>query len=41
MRYYAGNWGASLWLWRPGAFESLDGKITKTASPLNPRPAWG
>jgi Transmembrane protein of unknown function (DUF3556) len=32
MRYYAGNWGASLWLWRPGSFEELDGKIAKTAA---------
>jgi hypothetical protein len=31
MRYYAGNWGTSLWLWRPGEFESLDGVIPKTA----------
>ena len=31
MRYYAGNWGASLWLWRPGGFESLDGVIPKTS----------
>jgi hypothetical protein len=30
MRYYAGNWGASVWLWRPGEFESLDGVIPKT-----------
>jgi hypothetical protein len=32
MRYYAGNWGASVWLWRPGSFEALDGTITKTAA---------
>ena len=32
MRYYAGNWGASLWLWRPGSFEALDGKVAKAAS---------
>jgi hypothetical protein len=31
MRYYAGNWGASVWLWRPGGFEALDETITKTA----------
>jgi hypothetical protein len=32
MRYYAGNWGASVWLWRPGSFEDLDGRIKKTAT---------
>jgi hypothetical protein len=31
MRYYAGNWGASIWLWRPGTFEELDGRVVKTA----------
>jgi hypothetical protein len=31
MRYYAGNWGASVWLWRPGSFEELDGVITQAA----------
>jgi hypothetical protein len=28
MRYYAGNWGTSLWLWRPGAFARLERSIT-------------
>ncbi|HVY10489.1 MAG TPA: DUF3556 domain-containing protein [Mycobacteriales bacterium] len=32
MRYYAGNWGTSVWLWRPGALESLDDVITKSAT---------
>lgn len=31
MRYYAGNWGTSLWLWRPGTLERLDGILTKAA----------
>ena len=31
MRYYAGNWGTSVWLWRPGTLETLDDVITKTA----------
>lgn len=31
MRYYAGNWATSLWLWRPGELESLDGVIPKTS----------
>jgi len=31
MRYYAGNWGTSLWLWRPGAFARLD-RLTKSAA---------
>jgi hypothetical protein len=31
MRYYAGNWGTSLWLWRKGEFEMLDHAITKTS----------
>jgi hypothetical protein len=29
MRYYAGNWGTSLWLWRPSALVKLDERITK------------
>jgi hypothetical protein len=32
MRYYAGNWAVSLWLFRPGLLESLDDKLT-TAAP--------
>ena len=31
MRYYAGNWAASLWLFRKGSEAVLDGKLTKTA----------
>ena len=31
MRYYAGNWAASAWLWRPGLFDSLDDKVVKAA----------
>jgi hypothetical protein len=31
MRYYAGNWAASLWLFRKGEDERLDQRITKTA----------
>jgi hypothetical protein len=31
MRYYAGNWAVSLWLWRPGLLESLDTVIPKTS----------
>jgi len=27
MRYYAGNWGTSLWLWRPGAFDKLEQRV--------------
>jgi hypothetical protein len=34
MRYYAGNWAASAWLWRPGEFESLDQAIPKTAKSI-------
>lgn len=29
MHYYAGNWGTSLWLWRPSALAKLDQRITK------------
>ena len=31
MRYYAGNWAASVWLFRPGLMERLDECITKSA----------
>lgn len=31
MRYYAGNWAASLWLFRRGSQPVLDQQITKTA----------
>lgn len=31
MRYYAGNWATSLWLWRPGVFDSLDGRVPKAS----------
>lgn len=34
MRYYAGNWAASVWLFRPGAMQRLDECITK-AAPLH------
>jgi hypothetical protein len=29
MRYYAGNWACSVWLFAPGATEKLDQKLTK------------
>lgn len=29
MRYYAGNWATSLWLWRPGTLAKLDEAITR------------
>jgi Transmembrane protein of unknown function (DUF3556) len=32
MRYYAGNWAVSAWLWRPGLFQTLDDKLTKSAT---------
>jgi hypothetical protein len=31
MRYYAGNWATSQWLFRKGAEERLDGEIVKAA----------
>ena len=31
MRYYAGNWAASVWLFRPGLMARLDECITKSA----------
>jgi hypothetical protein len=31
MRYYAGNWAYSVWLWRPEALQRLDRCLTKTA----------
>ena len=31
MRYYAGNWALSVWLFRPGMMERLDEHITKAA----------
>jgi hypothetical protein len=31
MRYYAGNWGTSLWLFRKGLDDRLDERITKVA----------
>jgi hypothetical protein len=34
MRYYAGNWAASLWLFRKGADKVLDERITKTAATI-------
>ena len=34
MRYYAGNWAASLWLFRPGMDERLDERIPKTAKTI-------
>jgi len=34
MRYYAGNWAASLWLGRPGIEEALDEHLVKTAPGL-------
>jgi hypothetical protein len=34
MRYYAGNWAASLWLFRPGCYEKLDDGLVKTAKTL-------
>jgi hypothetical protein len=30
MRYYAGNWGTSLWLWRPGAFDKLERSVVRS-----------
>jgi Transmembrane protein of unknown function (DUF3556) len=37
MRYYAGNWAASLWLFRKGRDAVLDERITKTAKTLVPQ----
>lgn len=34
MRYYAGNWAPSVWLFRPGLMERLDERIVK-AAPLH------
>lgn len=34
MRYYAGNWAASLWLFRKGRDERLDECVTKTAKTI-------
>jgi hypothetical protein len=34
MRYYAGNWAASLWLFRKGKDERLDECLTKTAKTI-------
>jgi len=34
MRYYAGNWAASVWLFKPGLMERLDERIIKS-SPLH------
>ncbi|MEZ5372832.1 MAG: DUF3556 domain-containing protein [Microthrixaceae bacterium] len=34
MRYYAGNWAASVWLFKPGKLEQLDRSFTK-AAPLH------
>jgi hypothetical protein len=31
MRYYAGNWAPSIWLFRPGLMDRLDERITKAA----------
>lgn len=35
MRYYAGNWAASLWLWRAGTEARIDEGLTKTAKTLD------
>lgn len=37
MRYYAGNWAASLWLFRTGTSTALDEHVTKTARTLVPQ----
>ncbi len=34
MRYYAGNWAYSVWLFRPGASERLDEALVKTSPGL-------
>ena len=34
MRYYAGNWAASVWLFRPGKMEELD-RCLRKAAPLH------
>ncbi|MEZ4239227.1 MAG: DUF3556 domain-containing protein [Myxococcota bacterium] len=31
MRYYAGNWAFSVWLWRPEALQKLDRSVVKVA----------
>jgi hypothetical protein len=31
MRYYAGNWACSVWLFRPGASDRLDERLVKSA----------
>lgn len=31
MRYYAGNWPTSIWLFAPGAVDTFDAKLTKTS----------
>jgi hypothetical protein len=33
MRYYAGNWGTSLWLWRPSGFAKLDRLVKSAPTP--------
>jgi hypothetical protein len=35
MRYYAGNWAASTWLFKPGAEAKLDEHLTKTAPTIS------
>lgn len=35
MRYYAGNWAASTWLFKPGAEARLDDRLTKTAPTIS------
>jgi hypothetical protein len=35
MRYYAGNWAASTWLFRPGAEAKIDEHVTKTAPTIS------
>lgn len=40
MRYYAGNWAASVWLFAPGKMEELDRHITK-AAPIHRRQLEG
>jgi hypothetical protein len=35
LRYYAGNWATSLWLWRPGLFESMPEHLTVSAPPAS------
>ena len=34
MRYYAGNWAWSIWLFRPEALARLDARVTKVSAPV-------